>query len=82
MVAPYDQLVEWGIGRRFISQAIKEAERLGLLEVRRGGKKPFTPSPLSRYRLTFLPERVTNEWGHVYFGAPTFMPSSGPPKDD
>ena len=76
LVAPYDQLVKWGLGRRLIRRAIEEAERRGLLIADRGfrtladGKVEPT-----RFRLTYLHSTIrdlktavvtkhapTNEW--------------------
>jgi hypothetical protein len=64
LLAPYDQLVEFGITRRLILPTVKECERHGLIETeRRGyGEKGRLPS---RYRLTFLSaqgEPSTNDW--------------------
>lgn len=55
LAAPYSQLVQFGLGRRYISSAIKEAEAVRLIEVERGGKKNAVADHLSRFRLTFLP---------------------------
>ena len=63
--ATYDQLCEWGIGRRHIRPAIEEAQFLGLLHceqgVWHGGK-----FEMNCFRLTFYPYRqgysATNEW--------------------
>ena len=61
LLATYEQLVAFGFSRRKISSAIEEAERLGLIRCRRGGKR--RPST---YRLTFYTSRdrspPTNEW--------------------
>lgn len=54
LVAPYSQLVQFSISRRLISGAIREAERRGLVDVERGGKKGTAMTELSRYRLTYL----------------------------
>jgi hypothetical protein len=65
LAATYDQLVEWGIGRRFIRQATEEAEFLGLVRTERGGRWAGTNAP-SSYRLTFYASAggtpPTNEW--------------------
>lgn len=50
LLAPYDQLVAFGIGRRLIDGAIKEARASGLLAAKRG-----TGRKLSTYTLTWLP---------------------------
>lgn len=63
--ATYDQLVKYGLSRSKISEAIEEAEYLGLLKCQRGGRWADTNQP-STYRLTYLPSRdikpPTNEW--------------------
>ena len=63
--APYDQLEKWGIGRRFIRDAILEAEFLGLIRYERGGRWAMTNAP-STYRLTFYTSHderpPTNDW--------------------
>ncbi len=38
LMATYDQMVAWGIGRRFVNDAIAEAEFLGLIRADRGGR--------------------------------------------
>lgn len=67
LLATYDQLVEWGIGRRLIHSAIGEAERRGLAEVERGGRKGFTETALTRFRLTFLKAKRFNPDGSKYY---------------
>ena len=66
LTAPYDALVAYGVGRRFISGAFKELIERGLIEVmHRGGlsqgrvKQPNN----SLYRLTFLHERLNGATG-------------------
>jgi hypothetical protein len=50
LMAPRDQLESFGIGRHFISGAIEEVERVGLVDCKRGiGRRP------SIYSLTWLP---------------------------
>lgn len=50
LLAPRDQLEEYGIGYRLISGAIAELDQAGLVDVIRGrGRAP------SRYTLTWLP---------------------------
>lgn len=65
LLAPYDQLVPWGLTRCCIREATKEAEFLGLLHVGRGGRWAGTNVP-STYRLTFYADRdgnpPTNGW--------------------
>lgn len=65
LCAPYDQLVPWGLVRKYIREATREAEFLGLLRIERGGRWVGTNLP-SIYRLTFYADRdgnpPTNEW--------------------
>lgn len=61
LLAPYTQLVSFGIGRRFIADAIKEAERRGLVSVDRGGKRGTTITEVSRYRLTYFWTRTQKD---------------------
>jgi hypothetical protein len=61
LLAPRRQLEEAGIAARYISGAIAEADRAGLIDVRRGtGKRP------SVYALTWLPLQdgtpATDRW--------------------
>jgi hypothetical protein len=61
LLAPRRQLVEFGIGEHFISSAIDEVERLGLVDCNRGiGRRAST------YALTWLPLRngatPSNRW--------------------
>jgi hypothetical protein len=53
-LAPYDQLAERGLNRRFVAGAIRECEERGLIEVQRRGKGGKGQLP-SEFRLTFLP---------------------------
>ncbi len=53
LLAPYSQLEAFGIGRRLIAGAIREAEQRGLVRVDRGGKKGYAVTELSRYTLTY-----------------------------
>lgn len=71
LLAPWDQLVEFGIGRRFIGDAIMDAKVLGFIDVKEGtGRAPNT------YTLTFLTmpggAEPTNRWRTVvvHKGAP------------
>ena len=65
LMATYDQLVVYGLTRCQIRMAVEEAEFLGLIRFKRGGRWAGTNQP-STYRLTFLPDREgnppTNEW--------------------
>jgi hypothetical protein len=67
LAAPYNQLVGFGMGRRFISNAIKEAEALRLIEVVRGGKRNQVEDHMSRYELTFLPAKRGDQPGAPYW---------------
>lgn len=71
LAAPYDQLQAWGIGRRLIRPTIEEAEALGLIAVRRGGKRNAVEDHVSRYRLTFYPSRIVPVDGLPHWEAPT-----------
>jgi hypothetical protein len=71
LFATYDQLVEFGLHRRYVHGAITEAELLGLVVVDRGGRKGRTETHVSKFRLTFLISREFNETGHPYFAKPT-----------
>ncbi len=63
--ATYDQLVAYGLTRSEIRAAIEEAQYLGLIRFKRGGRWAGTNQP-STYRLTFQADRdgnpPTNEW--------------------
>lgn len=67
LLAPYDQLEQWGLRRRAIRQAIDEAVAFNLLRVTYHGYSTRKPS---RFRLTYVPyydeEGVgcapSNEW--------------------
>ena len=71
LIATYDQLIVFGIGRRFVRKTIDQAERLGLVEVERLPRRTFTETYPSRFRLTFLPDKNINEKGQIYYGEPT-----------
>jgi hypothetical protein len=71
LLATYDQLVNFGLHRRYVHAAITEAERLGLVVVERGGRKGRTRRHASKFRLTFLPSREINLEGHPYYAMPT-----------
>jgi hypothetical protein len=67
LLAPWDQLEASGIGHRLVSAAIEEAERLGLVDCRRGvGRRA------SAYALTWLPlsdgTAPSNRWQHSEMG--------------
>jgi hypothetical protein len=59
--APYRQLEAFGVGARYLADAIREAEELGLVDCCRGGLRKATT-----YALTWLPlhdgSSGTNRW--------------------
>ena len=61
LMAPYEQLEAFGIGVRYIADAIREAEELGLADCFRGGLRIATT-----YALTWIPSHegspATNRW--------------------
>jgi hypothetical protein len=57
LLAPYSQLEKAGIGRRYIFNAIREAESRGLVRVDRGGRKGTVMVEVSRFRLTYYWQR-------------------------
>jgi len=65
LMATYDQLADFGISRRKIKDAIREAHRLGFIEVEYGGRWNMTNRP-SLFRLTYYTDRdgnpPTNDW--------------------
>jgi hypothetical protein len=72
LIATYDQLVEYGIGRRFIRRAIEEAGRLGLIEAKLGLYRGAARTAPSRFRLTYLRSKVIPGDGTAaYYVAPT-----------
>ena len=68
LLAPYDQLVTFGLARRLIWETIDRAEFCGLIRVKHGGRWVGTNQP-STYRLTFLSDSdrhvPTDEWKRV-----------------
>ncbi|HZT88323.1 MAG TPA: hypothetical protein VFA12_10150 [Stellaceae bacterium] len=74
LVAPRAQLEAFGIGARHISAAIEEAERLGLVDVKRG-----TGRRANRYALTWLPlfdgSAPSNRWKMTSEGKSLLMTS-------
>jgi hypothetical protein len=69
--APWAQLVEHGLGRRYIGAAVEEAAALRLIAVNRGGPRATKEAAMNRYRLTFYATRTKNEDGHEYWIPPT-----------
>jgi|HubBroStandDraft_6_1064221.scaffolds.fasta_scaffold904455_1 hypothetical protein len=65
LVALYDDLVKFGIGRRFLSKTISEGEEKRLIVVDHGLCMANGKRAPSRFRLTYLPtkeEPATDEW--------------------
>jgi hypothetical protein len=73
--APQDQLQAFGIGARYISEAITQAEGLGLVDCHRHGRRVA-----STYTLTWLPEHdgtpPSNRWRS--FRNPDLQPLPAP----
>jgi hypothetical protein len=73
--APEEQLVVFGIGKRYVADAIRDAEQLGLVECVRGGMRVAT-----EYALTWLPLHdgtpATNRWRT--YRNPKLRPSPAP----
>jgi hypothetical protein len=68
--ASYSQFVAFGIGRRFIPDAIAEAEALRLIKVERGGKCAHARDHMNVYTLTFF--GVKSRGNHqVYYVQPS-----------
>lgn len=61
LLAPFDQFKRFGITRRLIPEAIREAERLGLVVVRRGKIRGQKQPKASRYKLTYLWTRTESD---------------------
>ena len=53
LMATYDQLVDYGLTRNRVAAAIWEAEKLGLLQCRHGGRYHGSNEP-NRYTLTWI----------------------------
>jgi hypothetical protein len=72
LIVTYEQLVECGIGRRFIRAAIAEAEERGLLVVERhGAYRGGARRQPNLYRLTYLRSRFEAVTGTPYQVGPT-----------
>jgi hypothetical protein len=71
LAVPYQQFVEWGIGRRFIKTAIDEVVRLGLLVVYRGLYRGGAKRQPSLYRLSYLKTKFVPAAGAPYYLEPT-----------
>lgn len=54
LLAPYGQLVGFGVGRRLIHGSIAEAEQRGLVRVDRGGRRGVVMTEVNRFRLTYM----------------------------
>jgi hypothetical protein len=66
LVVTYDQFVAGGIRREAIYKTIAELERLGWIEVTRGGHRGFARSWPHRLRLTDRRTRIKPEIGAPY----------------
>ena len=68
LMATHHQLAEYGLTPCHIREAIDEAEFLGFIRTKRGGRRNLTNQP-STFRLTWIPDRdfapPTNEWKAV-----------------
>lgn len=53
LLAPYNQLAKFGIGRRLIHESIREAEQRGLVKVERGGRRGIVLTDVNRFTLTY-----------------------------
>jgi hypothetical protein len=72
LIVTYDQLVAFGIGRRFIRAAIDDAVKRGLVIVEHhGGYRGGSRRDPSLYRLSYLRFRVEPAVGRPYFASPT-----------
>jgi len=72
LVAPRRQLEQAGIGARYVSAAIEEVERMGIVDVRRGvGRRP------SVYALTWLPMADGAAPSHRWRAVAAAMTSQG-----
>jgi hypothetical protein len=72
LYSTYDDLEEFGLSRGKINEAICEAEKYGLIDVRRGKQKGCIKSECNRFRLTFLRHSQYNETtGQKEYVAPT-----------
>ena len=54
LLATYDQLSAYGIGRQYIAGAISEAEKRGIVRVERGARRGVVDSDVNRFRLTYF----------------------------
>jgi hypothetical protein len=83
LVVTFNQFVEWGIARRFITRTITELEEAKLLVVEHRGHGMGGRGDPSLYRLTYLHSKFIPAAGSPYFVEPTndwenFKPA--PPK--
>jgi len=70
LVATYDQLEDWGIGRKYIAEAINEATKVRkIVGVKRGGWRTQGKKHPSRYRLTWLASKGSDAHS-TYYVAP------------
>lgn len=72
LVAPYDQLEQWGIGRSRIKAAFIEAMGLKLVTLeQQGGSKAQTKKSCSKYRLTYFASRADHPLLTEYYYPPS-----------
>lgn len=68
LMATHNQLAEYGLTPYHISEAIDEAEFLGLIPAKRGGRRNLPNQP-STFRMTWIPDKdlaaPTNEWKEI-----------------
>jgi hypothetical protein len=90
LVAPYNQLVDFGMSRKTISAAIAEGVEKGLIKVTRSKRKGSVLKSCNRYRLTYKSHKSscdgrewdslpTDEWRRYVKPAPTSAISGNPP---
>jgi hypothetical protein len=71
LIVTYNQFVEWGIARRFITRTITELEDAMLLVVEHRGRGTSGRGDPNLYRLTYLKSKVVPITGSPYFVEPT-----------
>ena len=67
----YGQIVNWGLSRKYIPEAIAEAEGLRLVKVERGGRCAHAKDHMSVYTLTFFAAKSRDEARYPYYTKPT-----------
>lgn len=71
LLAPHDQLYDFGIGKSDIARTIEEAEALGLVRVEYGGKKNSCYDYPSRFTLTYRKTLCRDQNKIPYWTEPT-----------